>query len=52
MSPDEWFGTWDVENEEKVTAAKIIMFVIDDLVITGQGKGCFWSGKQKPELNS
>ena len=45
------FGTCDVANEEKIIAAKIVMFVIDDVVMGKQGKCCFWKGKQKKELN-
>lgn len=33
-----WFGTWCVVYEGKITAGKMMMFVIDDLVIPQQGK--------------
>lgn len=45
---------WDLgmlQMRKKIIAAKIIMFVIDDLVIAEQGKCCFWKGKQSQELN-
>lgn len=43
---------WDsVANEGKITAGKMMMFVIDDLVIAQQGKCRFWMGKQTQELN-
>lgn len=46
-----WFGTWCVAYEGQKLAGKVMMFVINGLVITQQGKCWFWKGKQTEELN-